>query len=46
MLVVLLSNLQVQIVLTMDIESNLFVEVLNHILAMKFKLHVHLLLME
>jgi hypothetical protein len=30
----------------MDIKPNHFVEVLNHILAMKFKLHGHLLLME
>ncbi len=32
--------------LTMDIKENLFVEVSNHILVMKFKLHVHLFLME
>jgi hypothetical protein len=32
--------------LTMDIKANLFVEVSSHIHAMKFKLHVHLLLME
>ncbi len=31
--------------LTMDIKENLFVEVSNHILAMKFKLHLHLLLL-
>jgi len=31
--------------LTMDIKKNLFVEVSNHILAMKFKLHVHLFLL-